>query len=143
MIYHEQYILLVFKIIPISLIASLSVFWQRSCQHPSFSPSCSLTSNSLRSGVPITWIKMARRVFQSFILIYLFLCVRLPMQMLVLASYIYRQIITLAFIPMDSLESPINLSMFWTVGRSWSTWRKPTHAQGEHANSTQKDPRLR
>ena len=93
MIYHEQYILLVFKIIPISLIASLSVFWQRSCQHPSFSPSCSLTSNSLRSGVPITWIKMARRVFQSFILIYLFLCVRLPMQMLVLASYIYRQII--------------------------------------------------
>jgi len=26
------------------------------------------------------------------------------------------------------------------VGGSWSTRREPTHAQGEHANSTQKFP---
>ena len=30
--------------------------------------------------------------------------------------------------------------MFWTVGGSRSTWRKPTQAQGEHTNSTQKHP---
>lgn len=25
---------------------------------------------------------------------------------------------------------------FWTVGRNWAAWRKPTQALGEHANST-------
>lgn len=28
----------------------------------------------------------------------------------------------------------------WTVGRSWSTWTKPTWTRGEHANSTKTTP---
>lgn len=38
------------------------------------------------------------------------------------------------FMPTDSLESPINLACMWTVGGSWSTWRKTTQAYGDHTN---------
>uniref|UniRef100_A0A3P8RRN4 Potassium voltage-gated channel subfamily A member 2 n=1 Tax=Amphiprion percula TaxID=161767 RepID=A0A3P8RRN4_AMPPE len=37
-------------------------------------------------------------------------------------------------------SNQLTSAYFWTVGGSRSTRRKPTHAQGEHANSMQKDP---
>ncbi|MED6238677.1 hypothetical protein ATANTOWER_027369 [Ataeniobius toweri] len=36
----------------------------------------------------------------------------------------------------------VELSIFMSLGGSWSTQREPTHAQGEHANSNEKNPRL-
>uniref|UniRef100_A0A3P8U9Z2 Uncharacterized protein n=1 Tax=Amphiprion percula TaxID=161767 RepID=A0A3P8U9Z2_AMPPE len=55
-------------------------------------------------------------------------------------GYIQRQTITLTFTPTGNLEYQLTSAYFWTVGGSRSTRRKPTHAQGEHANSMQKDP---
>ncbi|MEQ2242438.1 hypothetical protein ILYODFUR_035853 [Ilyodon furcidens] len=47
------------------------------------------------------------------------------------------------FTPKANVERPINLTvMSLDCGGNRSTWREPTHARGEHANSIQKDPRL-
>ena len=46
---------------------------------------------------------------------------------------------TLTITARDSLDIPVNLT-FWTVGGSRSIRREPTHTQGEHADSTQKEP---
>ena len=42
----------------------------------------------------------------------------------------------LTLTPRVNLESPVNHSSFWMMGRSWSTRRKPKLAQVEHVNST-------
>ena len=46
---------------------------------------------------------------------------------------------TLTSTAMGNPEPPINQTCMEAEG-SQSTWRKPTQAHGEHANSTQKDP---
>lgn len=44
---------------------------------------------------------------------------------------------TQPFTHSHNVESPINLtSCLWIVGGNWSTWRKATQAQREHANFT-------
>lgn len=55
------------------------------------------------------------------------------------ALYIRRQILTHT---REHLEAPNQANVcvcFWTVRWNWSTWRKPTQAQGKHVNTTQKD----